>query len=206
MSNRIFPPVLNKVDMYERLNRGEFGNTIERWGSWDIWMLETTKKYRDSSKWAVQTASRNQGGPGPVKFNLDAHEVSEVATEFRAKGYAIWISEMIDHRAEIRLWANIHASGDLAPGLFVEGVEYPLLDLLKSNWRQQMGDQSRLKRWEGLAAKGILKKHLNENSLDDLEILLDRYPGHVVEISATNQMIGTVSGRNAVVWEVRGGY
>jgi len=49
----------------------------------------------------------------------------------------------------------------------------------------------------------VLRKHLNPNSLDDLSTVLDRWPGHVVELSAVEGCFGTVPGRNGIVWEVR---
>jgi hypothetical protein len=57
--------------------------------------------------------------------------------------------------------------------------------------------------WEGIAARYLLRRHLNANSLEDLAGLFDRFPRHVVEFSATAQGDGTCPNPNAVVWKVR---
>lgn len=57
--------------------------------------------------------------------------------------------------------------------------------------------------WFGSAARVLLTKHLNPNSYDDMSVLCDRLPGHVVELSALDRFYGTVPHRNAIVWEVR---
>ena len=44
---------------------------------------------------------------------------------------------------------------------------------------------------------------MNENSYDDLMELVELYPEHVIEFSATEGEVGLIRGRNHVVWEVR---
>ncbi len=68
-------------------------------------------------------------------------------------------------------------------------------------WREAF--QSLSSHWYGVAAREILKTYLNENSMDDLDIVLEQYPDHVVELTALDRCFGTVPHRNAVVWEVR---
>jgi hypothetical protein len=37
-------------------------------------------------------------------------------------------------------------------------------------------------------------------------MLLERYPHHVIELSACSRAVGVIPLRNTCVWEVRGGY
>lgn len=55
----------------------------------------------------------------------------------------------------------------------------------------------------GLQAAALLQKYMCPNSLDWLNELLVRYPGHVVEFSVFSKNWGTLPNFNTVFWEVR---
>lgn len=55
----------------------------------------------------------------------------------------------------------------------------------------------------GVHAKLVLDHFLWPNSLDDVEILLDTYPDHVVEFSTYDRAVGDQPRRNTIIWEVR---
>ena len=55
----------------------------------------------------------------------------------------------------------------------------------------------------GLYAKLLLRKHMNDLSYEWLQYLLETYPDHVVEFSVYDYCWGTVPGHNTVFWEVR---
>lgn len=187
-------PVTNKTEMYRRLNAGEFGNTVPRWPAVREWNAE---KPAGVTKWGVQTAGK--AGGGPQRMNVPTREVPEVVGEFLGRGYPVWISPMIDGFARVTLWADIWLS---PTGLYVRGIEYPDTDA-GWTWRTYMQNPAYFTEWTGVAARTILDRHLNPNSRDDLSVLLDEYPDHVIELSATDKCFGTVKGRNCVVWEVR---
>ncbi len=89
---------------------------------------------------------------------------------------------------------------DSPTGLECHGIEHPPR---VHNWRELMAQPQT---WRGLAAKMLLRRHLNASSLADLEAIFEKWPGHVVELSSCDRCWGTVSGRNSVVWECRYGY
>lgn len=55
----------------------------------------------------------------------------------------------------------------------------------------------------GLKVHTILRYFCDPNSYEDLMLLLDMYPGHVVEFSTFSKNLGEIPGRNTVIWEVR---
>lgn len=55
----------------------------------------------------------------------------------------------------------------------------------------------------GLTARLKMKHYMNDNSLDEIDLLLEKYPGHVVEFTCYNMHLGILPGRNTIIWEVR---
>ena len=186
-------PVTSKADMYQRLARGEFGNTIPQYFSVDAWRASgDDKRY---SYWGVRSAT--VAGHPKCKMYVPTPEVAEYAAE-HFPGTAN-ISCMVDAFATVLAWLEVWQS---PTGLRVEGIELPKTTE-GWNWRNSMPNPERRKGWGGTAARQVLKKNLNPNSYDDLQELLDEYPDHVVELSALDTVFGTCPGRNGIVWEAR---
>jgi hypothetical protein len=55
----------------------------------------------------------------------------------------------------------------------------------------------------GLAAVQLIKMHIDPQSFNDLLVLLELFPEHVVEFSTYSIDLGNIPGRNTVIWEVR---
>lgn len=182
-------PITNKQTMYRMLARGDFGNTIPQYFSIDTW--ERSQDYQRIPMWGVRTMV--PGGPCRLYCPRDEVRTTAEQPEFRAAG--INISMMIDAVTQVTLWGEVY---DAPYGLVVYGIENPEPG---DSWRKRMPHEGR--HWEGTAARLLLRRKLNPNSLDDLEILRDRWPGHVYEFSAVEGCFGTVPGRNTIIWEVR---
>lgn len=182
--------VLSKQDMYRRLAAGEFGSTIPQYFSIHEWV-----KSGDADRygwWGVRTLKPG----GPCRLNCPTAEVVSTAYEF---AQPVNISMMVDKVATVTAWLELW---DSPAGLVVEGIECP--DTAGGwTWRNSMPDPGRRKAWHGTAARMVLGRHLNGNSLDDVRELLERFPGHVIELSALDRCIGTVPHRNHIIWEVR---
>lgn len=183
-------PITNKRQMYALLNAGRLGNTLPRWGSVGAWRAAGVCD--EFPAWGVQTAT---GGGGPYRLHCPTAEVQETCDRFTAAGHQVWISAMVQTRIGQRLMADVTRFPD---GLFVRGIVNPTRE---AEWRRDMPVHART--YQRTAAKLLLDWALNENSRDDLEILLDRYPDHIVELTAYEKCYGTKQGRNAVTWEVR---
>ncbi len=190
--SRMKKPVLTKTDMYSRLAAGEFGCTIAQWFDAGKWALESP---RSIEWWGVRTMTPG----GPCRLNCPSAEVRETFERFRRAGHDAQISMMVDKVATVTAWLEVWNS---PTGLVVEGIEHP-----KTwdgwTWRNSMPDPAKRKKWELTASRMVLRRHLNENSLDDLWELIEAYPDHVIELSSLDRCIGTVPHRNGILWEVR---
>jgi hypothetical protein len=186
------PPITSKSQMYRLLAAGAFGNTIPQWLDAARWDAEAPTTIR---WWGVRTMTPG----GPCSLNCPDHAVRKTFAAFQAAGHVPQISMMVDRVANVMAWLEVWES---PTGLVVEGIEYPDTST-GMTWRDAMPDPALRRRWEGTAARLVLARHLNENDRDDLAATLERFPGHVVEMSALDRCIGTVPHRRAVVWEVR---
>ena len=182
-------PVLNKHDMYARLAAGEFGNTIPQFFDVATW-LQSPLSQRYSS-WGV----RGLQPGGRCRLNCPSAEVPTEAAAFAAAGLAYNLSPMIDRVVRVTLWAEVI---ERPGGLEVYGIERPPPG---GSWRALMAPTGRTHR--GLTARTLLARHLSPSSLADLHALLERFPDHVIELSACETCFGSLPGRNAVIWECR---
>lgn len=187
------PAITSKAQMYQLLKNGQLGNTIPQFLSVEEWLASPdSKKYE---WWGVRSGS--VASHPAARLNCPSNEVAEYAQ--RHFPTSPNISMMVDKLANVTAWLEIAIMGT---GLVVEGIENP--DTKNGwTWRNSMPDPKRRKHWAGNKARYILKHYLNENSLDDLEILLEEYTDHIVELSALDRCLGTCQHRNAVIWEVR---
>lgn len=176
-----------KERMYQMLAAGVFGNTTRQHFSVEDWRASgEADRYQ---WWGVRSLAVG----GPCRLNCPREEVAATVKEFGCK---VNISVMLDRICAVTLWADIYDSE--SDGLVVRGIEYPPQN---GSWRALMPGHA--KEFSGIVARNLLRKHLNANSLDDLQMLLERWPGHVIEISALERCLGIFPDRNTVVWEVR---
>lgn len=173
------PPVTSRADMTRRLRAGEFGNTFPFWTDLRDWPATP------DTLWGVQHTII-AGFPG-TRLNVPTEGVIPlIERHFGGVGYRI--SPMVPAGSvqwEGDVWRG-GCSGNVVPE--------------PGSWRTHM---LRPRLWEGSAAVCLLSSLLNPNSYDDLQTLFDAYPDHIVEVSVLDRCLGTVPGRNTVVWEVR---
>lgn len=182
-------PILNKRQMYGLLLSGALGNTVPQYMSLAQWEADPASARYPT--WGVRTLRPG----GPCAMYVPRERVPDYATrpEFVAAG--VNISLMLDAVCDVTLYADVY---DSPTGRIVYCVEHPGKG---ASWRKVMPERGR--QLEGLAARLVLQRHLNAASLADLDALFERWPGHVVELSAIDRFLGTVPRRNAVCWEVR---
>lgn len=181
-------PVLNKADMYARLDAGEFGNTCPQWFDIDKWL--GSKLFHRFPLWGVRHA-KIAGFPG-TKLDATRTDVARLVREvFCFRDYQI--SPMVHQAGTCVFEGEAFRSGT---GLVVCGNMYPA----NGTWRTHM---KKPRQWERTAAVLLLRHLLNDNSHDDVNALLDEYPDHVVEFTALDTCFGTLENRNGVIWEVR---
>lgn len=179
--------ITSKQQMYPLLAAGALGNTIPHYNSLAEWRTDPNWA-NPTLRWAVRTKVAG----GPFHPHLTAAEVPEVVE--RVRQYGVDISVMLTSVGEVTFYGE---AWDSPRGLVVCGREWPGPD------HQPREIMRTPDCWEGVAALLLLQRHLNPNSLDDLRVLRDRYPGHVYEFSTMDRCYGMVPGRNTIFWEVR---
>lgn len=179
-------PITHKAQMYTLLRSGLLGNTTISYDSVEAW-LESGAPPRYPF-WGVRTQTTG----GPCRLNCPTEEVAATVRAFHP--HQVNISSMISCLGQVTWLGDI---SDSPGGLECSGVEYPPR---VHDWRQLLRHP---RRWCGTAARLLLRRHLTPSSFEDLLALFDRYPDHVVELSALESCHGTIPGRNAIIWEVR---
>lgn len=180
----IYPPVLSKLDFVRRYRQGEFGNGSPTWDTLEAWD-EGRTVFPENSLFNLR--SRHRGGI--TLYNLCSDEVHRYYAQW--SGDKPYISVMCPHDKTILQGEILQGSNGL--GLYYTTDQRPMREALRSQSCSV----------EGLAAVMLLKKALNPKSYDWLQVLLDRYPGHVVEFTALSTEWGTLPGYNTLFWEVR---
>lgn len=185
------PPVVTKRDMYVRMGRGEFGNSLPQWTDWEEWTA--AEQGRDKYElWGVRSQTANDPR---TKLNVHRGDVFSYLDSTGLLRDAYQLSAMVDQAANVVAELQMYQATD---GLHLEGNFAPVAG--HGQWRNHMRSP---RSWSGAVAIQVLRAVANDNSFDDLLELLCRYPDHVVEFTALDATFGTHPGRNCVVWEVR---
>lgn len=175
-------PVFTKADCYRRIVTGEFGNTLPRYFNATAWA--DSEDFSRYALWGVQHTSI-PGFPG-TRLDVPTWDVPAMLDAFHD---CYCISPMV-HQVGTVLW-----EGDIdSDGAY--GHAYPA----KGSWRQHMQKPDV---WTGSARIALLRHVLSPDSYEDVMLLLDTYPDHVVELSALSVFFGTIPYRNGVIWECR---
>jgi hypothetical protein len=177
-----YRPVLSKRDFVRRFIAGEFGNKGPNWRTLDEFL---DSRYLGK----VHLRSRRPGGWG--KYNIPS---SQVAAEWKALlcPADYYLAGMAPHHLNV-----IQGEVQEQPGglylRYTQVPNLPMRDALLAGAKDA----------RGIIARELLSYYLCPNSLEWVGILLDRYPGHVIEFSTFSRCWGTLAGHNTVVWEVR---
>lgn len=192
--SHLFEPITSKKRMYDLLVAGRLGNTVPQFFS--TWDWQASEEYQRCEYWGVRGANKS-GHPG-CKMNLKREEILPHLKQFFPDG-GYNISVMLERIPGMKITGWFEVVRDHR-GLIVSGFLNPLDENPFRVWREAFKKPNQWKDMEGI---GILKQYLNDCSYEDLQLLLSRYTGHVIEMSALNQCYGTMAHRNACVWEVR---
>ena len=179
-----YPPVLSKADFVRRYQKSEFGNRSPTW--------DTVLEFLLSGVGANPNKRfhlRNKVAGGETYYNVDWEFVNWFYRTNDESDY--YVSEMAPHhhnliQGEVALLPEITLRYSSAP-------DVPTREALAIGEKHQ----------SGIIALLTLKYYLCPNSYDWLHVLLERYPGHVVEFSSFSCNWGTLPHYNTVFWEVR---
>ena len=185
---------LTKKQNYRLWQGGEFGNKLRAW--------RTVREWRDGGfVGSVVLRTLLPWGSGPVCYNLRPEDVDGVVREWLSLGIpidAIMVNEAAPN-------ASVVLQGEYLNDVFSQGKDATWAYFYCSRARKQMRDalfeQSEVV--VGWRADEMLRREMTPSSYEDWQLLLDRYPGHVLEVSIYGHCLGDIPGRNALVWEVR---
>lgn len=171
------------VDSYQA---NEFGNRAPTWDKFEDFLR---------SGYAGLVHIRNRVAGGPTWYDVPAREVPQRLANIVEHGLASYNSVYFSGMAptdRTLLQGEVRRSENHLD-LFYSVVKKPMRLALAKGGRQQ----------SGIIAVLLLKEVMDPPSYDWLQILLDRYPDHVIEFSTYAVPWGTIPGRNTVFWEVR---
>ena len=181
-------PVLNKRDMTERWNRGEFGNKIRVWPS--------IKEFLDDEDLPQDTFTLRSYEPGSphCAYDLTPRQLRDRCFVLACDGVDMsqfYVNESASLDDKLLLQGEVCRSH--------RGLELRCSTVKK---KMRLAFAKRVEDIHGLRANIILKCAMDPVAYDWVMELLDRYPDHVVEFSTWSVPFGDL-GWNTIVWEVR---
>lgn len=183
-----WPPVLTKRDFTRRYAMMEFGNGGPTWSRLDEFIFAHPEPHPFPSTKLYHLRNRVAGGP--TYYNLILPRcMAYWKNQTDKSGW--YVSEMAPTEATVFQGEVMQGINGL--DLYYTTVAKPMRDALRE----------RSESVSGIIASSLLRRYLCPRSLDWLNVLLERYPGHVVEFSTYSVCWGTLPGYNTVFWEVR---
>ena len=187
--------VLSKEQNYRLWQGGAFGNKLRAWRTVDEW-----RESGFDQKVVLRTL-KGIGGAGLCHYNLWPQEADAVVDTWLALD--VTLDQIMVNEAA--------PDGDV----ILQG--YYLNDIYEidgeAGWGYFNYSRAKFQMREALLAAPevaqrlrsdlLLKLAMTPASHDDWNLLLEQYPGHVLEVSIYDRCLGDTPGRNALVWEVR---
>lgn len=183
----ICQPVRTKEQSFRLWQSGEYGNKLRAWETVRAW-------YRDTHWGLVAFRVREGHGGGPTLYDVRPEYLTQALDYFAKKGISsdrLMVNEMAPH---CEILQGEYSNDDLGSRQFLHSrARLRMRDALKASPQVTHGLRSDL----------ILREAMTPSSYSDWQLLLDRYPNHVLEVSIYAHCLGDIPGRNALVWEVR---
>jgi hypothetical protein len=179
--------VKTKRESHKLLKDGLLGNRLRVWNS--------VNEILDSG-YRGNVSVRYKGGVRFFEYDVPVSEIPRVESEWEREGAKKELMTFNETPPDHLLLMQ----GELAldPYLY-----YLFYSLEKKSMREALEGGRHA---NGLVAKTILEHYLSPSSYSDMQALLDmfpHYPDHVIEFSAYSVFLGSLPGRNAIIWEVR---
>lgn len=181
--------VRTKEENFRLWTTGALGNRLRAWRTVEDWRR---------SDFGGRVSLRYLGlGGGFCRYDLRPGEVDGVLREWLGAGAELGKVMVNEGAPDEAIVVQGEYLNDVLPGA-VEAFAY-------SRVRTKMRDALAAERIEvpGLAGRFLLRAAMTPSSWADFDALLERYPGHVLEVSVYSRCLGDLRGRNALVWEVR---
>ena len=184
-----------KLQSHRLWQSGAFGNKLRSWSTVDEW--------RESGHRGMVVLRMREGrGAGRCSYNVSPVLVQPALEQFVQSGVsldAVMINEAAPDEHVVLQGEYLNdvvpdSSGEALWGYFFH-----------SRHRSHMRDALREAPEEtrGLSTDLMLRQVMTIASHEDWLALLERWPGHVLEVSVYDRCLGDLPNRNALVWEVR---
>jgi len=198
-----YKPVLTKKDFVVRYEKSEFGNHSPTWHT-----LEEFLDYKYPPGMSLNVGLchiRNRIVGSPTWYNVLGFEVEHRWKQLIVKGANpknLYISLMAPTHLTLLQGEVMRQTGVMGPyGMEHSPGLYLHYSQVRKPMREALAESSN--NAFGTVADAILTTYLCPNSREWLNVLLDRYEGHVVEFSTYEQNWGTLPNYNTVFWEIR---
>ncbi len=186
----------DKHESIDLFSRGRYGNNIPTYCNPD----EALKA--DESVYVIRYKGE-PGVQGPAIYGIKKELLSSIWAEQIQKG---WKEERLYVNSEMPA-ERVIFQGELSTGNWVDpewllvGCEDPGIHM-----REAMKKSSF--KTTGREARFYLKSRMSPASWDDFNLVIDEWPDGVIELVIFEIAFGSLAetGRNAIVWEVRGAY
>jgi hypothetical protein len=179
--------ISNKADFYLLYHAGILGNKALAWSSYQ----ELLK-----SNWKGSVCLRSKKGVlrGRVDYNVPFNEVYVKIDEWEREGYSLdsinFNQSMPDD--------NLILQGEVIDDILGWDLRYTTV---KKPMNLALDEKENYAK--GLAAKMIMRGHLDPSSYSDIEALFGIFPNSAIEFSTYSISVGDIQNRNTVIWEVR---
>jgi hypothetical protein len=184
-----WPPVRTKRDFVLRYAENEFGNRAPTWNTLD--------EYLAANYNGGLIHLRNRIAGGKTWSNVAPNDVDLYWREALNSGLTpkdLYISGMCPTEKTVIQGEILQTTEGL--NLYYTTVAKPMREALAQEAHNVVG----------LRALGTIKHYMDPGSYDWIQVLLERYPLHVIEFTTLSVNWGTIPHRNTLIWEVRGGY
>jgi hypothetical protein len=186
----------NKKQNFIAWRRGDFGNKLRAWKTIEEWR---------AANFVEPVALRYLGtsGGGRCVYNLLPEEVEAEyerwVVEYGMDPSCIMLNEMAPGKRTV-------IQGEFYNGVLLKSNGQPLVEPFFFS-RHPTPMRTALKEapenTHFVRARTLLKYFMTAPSWEDFEVLLGKYPDHVLEVSVFDRNVGDLPRRNAVVWEIR---
>lgn len=189
-----FKPVLSKRDFTKRYAEGEFGNASPTWHSLKEFELAVFPSFGFTASDGDPPRLfhlRNRVAGGSTYYNLTAMMAAKNWRQVQNQDQW-YVSEMAPTELTL-IQGEVMQCETGSISLFYSIIAKPMREALALGGVQ----------CKGIIAVSLLRHFMDTASYEWLQLLLERYPDHVVEFSTYDVCWGTVPNRNSVFWEVR---
>lgn len=179
--------IRTKADYFARSSRGDF-NQLPSWPS-------ESEARASGYHGPVMIRSRTPDSPY-MRPNVPMDRVADMIDHLitlgarREEFYLTWMSPCVGRVLNGELI-------DLDDGLYLQ------YSTVQAHLREALYFRPGVRHVRRSEATAILRSVCDPDSVDDLFRLLAEFPRHAIELTVYDRPIGTIPGRNVVIWEIR---